>query len=195
MDTYVTGSMIKTLREARKLTQNELGDQIGVSGKAVSKWETGRGFPDVSLLEPLSLALHVSVFELLSGSSVKNNNVSANILRSKFYVCPVCGNIIHAFGETLVSCCGLTLPCLEAEEMDEAHQVQFEKVEDETFVSISHEMSKTHYISFLAYVTFDRFLMVKLYPEGEAQARFPLRKGAGFLFLYCNRHGLMKRKI
>lgn len=67
MNSYVTGGTIKALREGRGLTQKTLADRIGVSDKAVSKWETGRGLPDLSLLEPLGEALGVSVAELLSG--------------------------------------------------------------------------------------------------------------------------------
>ena len=56
MDHYVTGAAIKALREKYRMTQAELAEKIRVSDKAVSKWETGRGFPDVSLLEALGEA-------------------------------------------------------------------------------------------------------------------------------------------
>ena len=194
MDAYLTGVVIKALREKKGITQAELADLIGVSGKAVSKWETGKGFPDIVLLEPLAAALGVSVLELMSGNAVVNKNVSANVLRSKFYVCPVCNNVIQAMGNAVVSCCGITLPPLEAEELDEEHAITVERVEDESFVSCKHEMTKKHYISFLAYLTADRVQFVKLYPEGNAETRFLLR-GRGYLYLYCNRHGLMKMKI
>ena len=162
MNNYVTGQVIKSLREKKGITQNELAVQIGVSHKAVSKWETAKGFPDISLIEPLAKALGVSVMELMSGNTVINKNVSANVLRSKFYVCPVCNNIIRTMGETLVCCCGITLPCLEAEEIDEHHQVSAEKVEDEHFITVNHSMTKEHYISFIAYLTSDRVQFVKL---------------------------------
>ena len=64
MDNYVTGAVIRSLRESKRLTQEELADRIHVSAKAVSKWETGKGFPDVSLLEPLAETLGISVIEL-----------------------------------------------------------------------------------------------------------------------------------
>ena len=150
--------------------------------------------PDISLIEPLSEALGVSVMELMSGETVTNRNTSANILFSKFYVCPVCGNIIHTTGATVVSCCGITLPALEAEETDEAHPIRIEAVEDEHFITVDHEMSKQHYISFAAFVTSDRVQFVKLYPEGNAETRMQLR-GRGYLYIYCNQHGLMKKKI
>ena len=194
MDNYITGATIKKLREAKEITQAQLADKIGVSSKAVSKWETAKGLPDITLIEPLCSALGVSVMELMSGDTITNNNTSSNILRSKFYVCPVCGNIIRTTGDALISCCGITLPALEAEETDEAHEIRIDKVEDEYFVTVDHEMEKTHFISFIAHLTSDKVQFVKLYPEGNAETRFQLR-GRGYLYIYCNKHGLMKKKI
>ena len=194
MDHYVTGMVIRQLREQKNLTQAALADRLDVSPKTVSKWETGKGLPDISLLEPLAAALDVSLSELLSGSPVRNQNRSGNLLRSGFYCCPVCGNVLHSMGEAVVSCCGVTLPLLEAEEVDEAHEICVEPVEDEQFVTVRHEMTKTHFISFLAYVTSDKLQLVKLYPEGNAECRFRFR-GRGWLYLYCNRHGLMRMRV
>ncbi len=193
MDTYVTGATIKALREQKELTQEELARQIGVSGKAVSKWETGKGLPDISLLEPLSHALNLSVSELLSGNTITNQNISSNVLRSQFYVCPVCGNIVRTMGSAVIHCCGIALPPLEAEEPDEHHAVTIEQVEDEQFITVHHPMTKDHFISFMAYITCDRVQFVKFYPEGNPQTRMQLR-GKGILYLYCNQHGLMKYK-
>ncbi len=194
MDTYITGSTIKSLREKKGITQTQLSDILGVSSKAVSKWETGKGFPDITLIEPLAKALSVSVMELISGNAVINKNVSANMLRSKFYVCPVCNNIIRTVGDAVISCHGITLPPLEAEEIDENHQITIEKVEDEHFVIVNHDMTKEHYISFVAYLTSDRVQFVKFYSEGNAETRLNFR-GSGYLYIYCNKHGLMKKKI
>lgn len=194
MDNYVTGAVIRELRERKNMTQAQLAEIIDVSPKTISKWETAKGLPDITLLDSLAAALDVSVMELMSGNTVINRNVSANMLRSKIYVCPVCGNIIHTTGETVTSCCGVTLPPLEAEDADESHRITIEQVEDEQFVTVQHEMSKKHFISFLAYVTTDQFHLVKLYPEGNAECRFRFR-GRGYLYLYCNRHGLMRQKI
>ena len=194
MDNYITGATIKRLREAKGITQTQLAEQIGVSDKAVSKWETAKGLPDITLIEPLAKALGVSVMELMSGNTVINKNISSNILRSKFYVCPVCGNVIRTTGDTVISCCGITLPPLEAEDVDEAHGVTVEKVEDEHFITVNHEMTKTHFISFIAYLTSNRVQFVKFYPEGNAETRLQLR-GRGYLYIYCNKHGLMKKRI
>lgn len=194
MDNYVTANTIKQLRESKGLTQNELAEILNVSDKTVSKWETAKGLPDITLIEPLAKALNVSVLELMSGNTVTNKNISANILRSKFYVCPVCGNTIRTIGDTVISCCGITLPQLIAEEPDSNHTLNFEKVEDEIFVTIEHEMTKQHYISFFVYLTLDKVKFIKLYPEGNAETRFKLQ-GSGFFYYYCNRHGLFKVKI
>ena len=194
MNTYVTGTTIKMLREKRNLTQGALAEQIGVSSKTISKWETAKGLPDISLLQPLAKALGVSVIELMNGEHIINQNISANMLRCKFYVCPVCGNAIHSTGDTLVSCCGITLPALEAEETDDDHTITIETVEDEQYLTIHHPMTKEHYISFVAFVTSDRFQVVKLYPEGNAQARMQLW-GRGTLYFYCNQHELFKKVL
>ena len=194
MDSYVTGAAIRRLREKKGITQAELAQMLSVSSKAVSKWETGKGLPDISLIEPLSRALSVSVMELMSGDAVVNKNVSSNILRSKFYVCPVCGNVIRAMGDAAISCCGISLPPQSAEEIDGEHAVTIEKIEDECFVTINHDMTKEHFISFVAYLTYDRVQFVKLYPEGNAETRLNIR-GGGYLYIYCNKHGLMKMKI
>ena len=193
MNTYVTGNTIRQLREARKLTQAELAERIGVSSKTISKWETAKGLPDISLLRPLSQALGISVIELMNGEHVINRNVSANMLRCKLYVCPICGNVMHSTGNAVISCCGVTLPALEAEEADADHAVTMETVEDEHFITIAHPMTKEHFISFAAFVTSDRIQLVKLYPEGNPQTRLQLR-GMGYLYYYCNRHGLFKKK-
>lgn len=194
MNIYVTGTTIKQLREARNMTQGTLAEKIGVSSKTISKWETAKGLPDISLLQPLAQALGISVIELMNGQHIINKNVSANMQRSQFYVCPICGNVIHALGNAVVSCCGITLPAQEAEDADDDHMVTVEAVEDEHFISIHHPMTKGHYISFVAFVTSDRLQMVKLYPEGEAQTRLQLR-GMGYLYYCCNQHGLFRRKI
>ena len=194
MNTYVTSATIRQLREKQNLTQAELAERIGVSSKTISKWETAKGLPDISLLQPLAKALNISVIELMNGEHISNKNVSANMLRSKFYVCPVCGNIIHSTGDSLVSCCGITLPPLEAEKPDSDHDIRLTPVEDEHFLVLAHPMTKLHYISFLAFVTTERVQLIKLYPEGNAETRMQLR-GRGMLYWYCNHHGLFKKKL
>ena len=193
MDNYVTGAVIKRLRENKKMTQEELADTLFVSSKAVSKWETGQGFPDISLIEPLAKALDISVIELFSGEDIQNRNRSSNMLKSRFYVCPVCGNAVRSTGEALISCCGITLPPLEPETTEPDHDIRIETAEDEYYVTIDHPMRKDHYISFLAAVSDSRVQFAKLYPEGNAEARFKI-DGVRKFYAYCNRHGLFQLK-
>lgn len=194
MNNYITGTAIRTLREKNKMAQQQLAEKLCVSDKTISKWETGKGLPDISLIEPLANVLKVSIPELLSGEQIINENRSANLLRSNLYVCPICGNIIHSTGEAMISCCGVTLPPLETEQDDEEHQINCEKIEDEYFISMDHPMTKEHYISFVAYCTGNRFEYVKLYPEGNIEVRF-FGRGHGMLYWYCNHHGLFKKRI
>ena len=189
MDNYITGTLIKKLRESRKMTQEELADKVCVSSKAVSKWETGRGFPDIGLIESLAKALDISVIELLSGIDIRNRNRSADMKKCKFYVCPVCGNAIQATGEAVITCCGITLPPLEAESPDPDHTIGLEVVEDEYYVTVDHPMTKTHYISFLAAVSDQNVQFTKLYPEGDAATRFKINR-VERIYAYCNHHGL-----
>ena len=187
---YTNGLLIKKLRENRRLTQAELAGLIHVSPKTVSKWETGRGLPDISTLPELAAALQVSVMELLSGESITNRNTCANLKKSAFYVCPVCGNIIYAIGEGAFSCHGIQLPPLEAE----PGEFSVTTVEDEYLVQTEHPMSKSHYISFMAYVASDTVEIRKLYPEQDATARFK-RRGHGMIFIYDTKEGLFSTKV
>lgn len=191
MDTYITGATIKRLREEKNMTQASLAAKLGVSDKTVSKWETGRGYPDITLLEPVAAALGVSVVELMSGGAVTNGNRSFNMKRTLFYVCPVCGNVSVCAGEAVVCCCGVTLVPSEAEEPDGTHEISVETVEDEYYITVNHEMTKEHYISFLAFVSDNGVSLIKLYPEGDAEARFKINRTYA-VYAYCNRHGLFK---
>ena len=189
MNQYVTGAVIKELREKNNLTQAELAEQLHVSDKTISKWETGKGYPDVSLLEPIAKVFGISITELISGNAVNNVNISANMLRSKFYVCPVCGNAIHSMGEAVIHCHGITLTPCQPEETDEHHMIFIERVEDEYYVRVNHEMTKQHYISFIAGLSSDKIEMVKLYPESNAEARLKIR-GVRKILFYCNKDGM-----
>ena len=192
MNNYITGKIIKELREKKKMTQLELASIINVSDKTISKWENGRGLPDISLISTLANALDISTIELLNGEYITNKNISGNMLKSNFYVCPMCGNIIHSMGENVISCCGITLPILEAENGDDI--IKCENVENEYFITVDHEMTKEHYISFIAYLNYERCEIVKLYPQQDAQARF-FSRGSGLILAYCNRDGLIQIKV
>lgn len=191
---YVTGKTIRELREKKKITQKELAEKINVSDKTVSKWETGKGFPDIAIIEDLSKALGTSIAELLTGDLRENENVSGNMKKAHFYVCPICGNIIMSVGQGSFSCCGITLPEQESEGCDENHGIHLETVDNEYHVTMEHPMNKGHYVSFIAYITSDSAEMVKLYPEQDISVRFR-KKGHGILYACCNRHGMFRKII
>lgn len=194
MNQYVTGNMIRELREKKGLTQAELAQKLYVSDKTVSKWENAKGYPDISLLESIAKALDISTAELLCGKVVSNINVSANMMRSKFYVCPVCGNVMHSMGEAVVHCHGMQLVPCQAEDEDKNHRICIQVIEDEYYVRIEHDMTKKHYISFIAALSMDKIQMLKLYPEGNPEARFKMN-GVRRIFFYCNQDGLFSIDI
>ena len=194
MDQYVTGAVIKKLREKNDLTQMQFAEKLGVSDKSVSKWETGKGYPDITLLEPIANLFKISVTELISGTTINNANVSANMMRSKFYVCPICGNVIHSMGETVISCHGINLEPLESENTDENHMIFIERVDNEYYVRIEHDMTKEHFISFVAAASSNEMQIIKLYPEGNAECYFKIR-GVKKIFFYCNRDGLFSMNV
>lgn len=191
---YVQNETIRALRERKALTQKQLAEKLCISDKTISKWETGKGLPDISLLEDLARALGVSLTELMTGDLQTNENRSANLRRMGFYVCPVCGNVIAAVGKGSFSCCGIPLPVQEAQPEDNAHTITVEPVEDEICVTIAHPMTKSHYISFIAWVSNDRAELVKLYPEQDITVRFK-KRGHGTVYAYCNRDGLFSKRL
>lgn len=191
---YITGNTIRTLREKNGITQKELAKIISVSDKTISKWETNKGLPDIGIIEELAKALRVSLSELFTGDLKTNENVSGNMKKIQFYVCPICGNVITAVGEGHFSCCGITLPKQEAESIDEEHSVFVETIDDEYSITMQHSMNKEHYVSFIAYITTGSVEIIKLYPEQDVSVRFR-KKGHGILYAYCNRHGLFRKNI
>lgn len=188
------GKLIYSLRKEKDMTQKQLADVMNISDKTISKWERGLGCPDVSLLPELSQILGVNIEELLSGKLELNETIGGNMKKLRLYVCPQCSNLMTATGDANISCCGKRLEPLVAEKANENHLLKLETVEDELYVSSSHEMKKEHYISFVAYVTGDRVLMVKQYPEWNMQFRFH-KQGHGKLYFYCSNHGLFYQVI
>ncbi|MGB4660007.1 MAG: helix-turn-helix domain-containing protein [Mobilitalea sp.] len=189
MDCNNVGKLIFSLRKEKGMTQKQLADVMNISDKTISKWERGLGCPDVSLLQELSEILGINVERILAGKLEPNRADIGNMKKIKFYVCPVCNNVVTATGEAKVSCCGRKLLALVAKKADEEHRLNIEIIEDEFYITFDHEMSKSHYISFIAYVDCDRILLIKLYPEQSGEIRFPRMNGRKFYF-YCNRHEL-----
>ena len=190
MDCRKVGNLILNLRKEKNLTQKALADRIGVSDKAISKWERGLGCPDVSLLGDLSRALGVNIEKILLGDLSPNETDGGNMKKLKFYICPHCGNVLTATGEAEISCCGRKLSPLSEQPAQGAHSIAVEEVEDDYFVTFSHEMQKSHYLTFMACVGYDRVLLVKLYPEQSGEVRFPRMRRGGKIYFGCNQHGL-----
>ena len=194
MNSEKMGALLRKLRTEKGFTQAQVAERLLVSDKAVSKWERGLGCPDISVLNDIAELFGVPVGTLLDGEITSNNTVGGNMKRVKFYICTECGNIFTAAANGEISCCGRKLAPLEAVAPDEAHTPKIEDIDGEFYVTFSHEMSKTHYITFAAYAGCDRVHLVKLYPEQEAAIRLP-RIGGGVLYFYCNQHGFMKVKL
>ena len=194
MDCAKTGKLIFSLRKEKNMTQKQLADALNLSDRTISKWERGIGCPDVSLLSELSEILGVNIEKILAGELMQNDKNGGNMKRSNFYACPGCGNILFSTGVGDFSCCGRKLNPLKVMPEDENHPIKVEEIEFDYYITINHEMSKSHYISFAAQVTCNRVLLTKLYPEQNAEMRFPKMPDSK-LYICCNNHGLFEKKI
>lgn len=189
MDLQKSGKLIYDLRKASGMTQKQVAACLGVEAKTVSKWENGHGFPDVSYVSALADIFGVSERILLSGSLIQNREEVGNMKKTKFFVCPHCGSMLQGTGECQVVCCGKHLDALSVQAENAEHALHISEVEEEYYITIPHEMTKAHYIAWIAYVTFDRVLTIRLYPEQDSAVRFPKMYGGRFYY-YCNQHGL-----
>ena len=194
MDLSKTGRLIAKLRHEKGLTQKDIAEKLGICPKTVSKWETGHGFPDMSLVPLLSKVFQIDVLRLIEGELPPVKVEVGNVKKTKFYVCEKCGNLLTSSGNAQIICCGRTLSPLTAKVADDAHKLNFETIEDEYYITFSHPMEKEHYISFFSYVRFDRVLTLRLYPEQSGELRFPHMRG-GKMYYYCSSHGLFEIKI
>ena len=76
MNAQKTGSLIAAIRKEQNRTQQDLSNELGVSSAAISKWERGIGFPDVSLIEPLATSLGITIAELSKGERIENGDAN-----------------------------------------------------------------------------------------------------------------------
>jgi DNA-binding XRE family transcriptional regulator/desulfoferrodoxin (superoxide reductase-like protein) len=197
LDCSKIGALIYRLRKEKRLTQKQVAEHMNISDKTISKWERGLGCPDVNLLGELSDFFEINIEKILDGNLESNDIEQGNLKRIKFYVCPICGNVINNTGNAEVSCCGRKLSPLTAKPVDEIHTATIEDTDGEYYITFNHEMTKSHFISFVAYVTNDKLLLVKLYPEQAASVSLPkmssdklLHKYNRKLYFYCSKHGL-----
>lgn len=197
MDCNKVGNLLKALRKEKVMTQKQVAERMHLSDKTISKWERGLGCPDVSLLGELSQLFEVNIEKILLGDLELNDMETGNLKRIKFYVCPNCGNVISTTGDAELSCCGRKLAPLVAKPADEKHRVTIQDDDGEYYITFDHEMTKAHFISFVAYVSSDRSLFVRLYPEQPAALRLPKMSGGRLgkkfgskLYYYCSKDGL-----
>ncbi len=194
MNQEKVGGVIRSLRKNKHLTQQQLADKMNISDKAVSKWERGMGAPDLSLIPKLSSILEVDLEALLTGELCPNEPIVGNMKKMKFYVCPECGNLLTATGKAQVSCCGKKLEPLPLKKATESEKLCVSQIEHEYFVSSSHQMTREHYIAFVAFLTGDTLILQKKYPEWDLETRIPFFSH-GMLLWYCTQHGLFYQMI
>ena len=187
MDCVKIGKLIARLRREKGMTQKQLAERLGISGKTVSKWETGQGCPDLSSWTDLSAHLGADLVQMLEGEITPNRPDSGKLQRIRFYRCPSCGNILTSTGSASVSCCGRKLDALP--EGAPPVPAEAEEIDGEYYVSFAHSMTKEHHLVFAAYTNNDLLLLRRLYPEQDASLRIPLLRG-GTLYLCCTEHGL-----
>lgn len=189
MDASKTGAMIRALRLEKGMTQRDVAEALLVSEQAVSKWERALGCPDVSLLRKLAEILDVDVRSLLSGEMKASKRDGGNMRRIRFYVCPVCGNVITATGDAQIACCGRQLEAMKPQPVDERHALRLEPMDGEMHVAFDHPMDKAHYIRFIACMGYDRVLLVRLYPEQGSETRVPNLPRCSY-YVGCSQDGL-----
>ena len=191
MDCAKIGMLIARLRKEKGLTQKNVADALGISNKAVSKWECGAGCPDLSFWPDLSVILGVDMAQMMEGEITVNAPDNGNIERIRFYVCQDCGNILVSTGSAAIHCCGRKTEVLTVDEKADKPHVHVDESDLDYYLTIDHPMSKDHYLSFAAYVNNDRIILNRLYPEQNPAFRVPACVG-GKIYLYCVRHGLIE---
>ena len=194
MDNAKIGALIRRLRKEKQMTQLQLAMQLHISDKTVSKWERGLGCPDVSLIGQLSGIFEVDIQNLLAGELRPNGVLGGNLKRIKFYVCPNCGNLVYSLTDVSVTCCGKKMKPITPVKASEEEKLFVQVVENDFFVSSQHEMTREHYISFVALLTSDTIMLKKQYPEWNLQVRIPVL-AHGRLIWYCNQHGLFYQEV
>lgn len=160
--------MILEMRTQKGLTQKDLAEMIHVSDKAVCKWETGHGCPDITILSELSRALGIDIPSILSGELPSKKYCGGNLRNLTFFRCACCGNLIASTSTVELNCCGKRLSGIKLREKG----VQFRNLKSsvletdgEFYVTMDHAMEKTDFIAAVFAVYYDRIITVPLYPE------------------------------
>ena len=106
----------------------------------------------------------------------------------KIYQCPVCGNVIVEYGNAKHECCGVPMQLLKVQKADAQHTPNVSEIDGESFYEFSHPMEKGHYLSAVIQETYDRHLLVRLFPEQAAEVRLPLMPQAKVVVV-CSMEG------
>lgn len=188
MDAQKTGSLILEARTKLNMTQKELAEKINVSEKAVSKWENGRGCPDITLLPSLSSALQIDIESILRGDLSRNKTKGGSMNRLKIYRCIDCGNIITATNKIELSCCGHLLEeLIPASESNSSIIKSIEESDNQFYVTFNNPMTKTDYIAGVVTSAYDRTTVIPMFAEQEPSVILPQLTGVK-LFLITNKN-------
>lgn len=191
MNAEKTGSLIRSLRIKKGLTQKELAHMICVTDKAVCKWEKGRGCPNITLISQLSKVLEVDIQSILQGYLDKNKKIGENMNHLKFYKCPTCGNLVTSIKSVELSCCGNILSPVSAQtRSDPEYQPVIQEFDGQYSIKFNHPMTKSDYISQVIVVRYDQIMTVNLYAESEAIITIPQVRGIR-LFVITNKSELI----
>ena len=191
MNAEKTGSLIRSLRIKKGLTQKELAQMIFVTDKAVCKWEKGRGCPNITLISQLSKVLEVDIQSILQGYLDKNKKIGENMNHLKFYKCPTCGNLVTSIKSVELSCCGNKLSPVSAQTRSEPeYQPVIQEFDGQYSIKFNHPMTKSDYISQVIVVRYDQIMTVNLYAESEAIITIPQVRGIR-LFVITNKSELI----
>lgn len=188
-----TGRLIRKFRQEKNLTQKQIAEILNVSDKTVSKWETGNGLPDISILSEIACLFGTDIQTLLNGNLNENESECGNMKKLKFYVCPDCGNIITSTADTGIVCCGKKLLPPEMKKADDK-TISAEYQDGEWHITTDHPMTKEHYISFVAYLNDSTVMIFRQYPEWQVNLHIPCAT-AGRLVWYCSKCGLIYQDL
>jgi len=172
MDCYKMGKTIAKLRKDKKMTQKDLAIALDLSDKTISKWERGLGCPDISVLRELAEILGTNIETILSGETDELKRKKDNIKKIRFYVCPLCSNIITSFDRMSAFCCGKRIETKEPVKAQDEEKMRVTLDGDEYYIESDHLMTKENYITFVAYITANKMLMERTYPEWNLSCRF-----------------------
>lgn len=190
MDCGKIGALIRSLRMEKGLTQLQVAEKLNLNAKTVSKWETGHGCPDISLVPELAALLGVEIERLIAGELETNEQTGGNMKKIKYYVCPSCANISLCTGNAGVSCCGRPLNPLELKKAENEQKLKVELIEDDWFITSDHPMDKENYIRFVAFANGAKLEWIQQYPEWDLQLRIH-KSGHGQLIWYSPNDGLL----